>query len=312
MPIPMSFTTNGAPDDPIHIQISDFNKPIVKVAAVQLNYELLTNSFPFQLSDKRELKMKVLKAVNIARINEVDVVCLPELCICEDWLQAIQTVAQNMLVIAGSYYDKENHNVCKILPDFRGNISPQMKRYPSTPEMGVTGKRMLPGDRSHIYEAKIGKFSILICRDFINSYFYLRDKVDIIFVPSYNKAVKQFQYIADGHVTCSPSYIVIANTAIFGGTSLFGIIHDKYQNELIDKGYKMEGDPDYKLCELEDKVEGMVIADFNLIHKSIMVPTPADPYKEIRPVSNIVKEVIDFKSAPVNLKFTVHDIVNQK
>lgn len=294
---------SGTPDDPLHIQIRDFNKPVVKVAVVQLNFELSTDSFPFQISNKRELKKKVLKAVNIARTNRVDIICLPELCICEDWIETIQSISQDMLVIPGSYYDAENHNVCKPFMDFQ-DISSQMKQSPSTLEIGVTGQRMVPGNRFNIYLPEVGKFSILICRDFINHHFHFRDKVDIIFVPSYNEEVRDFQDNANVHVTRSPSYIVIANTAVYGGTSVFGIIHKKHQSELINKGCKMEGDSTYKLCELKKGEEGMIIADFDLVHKSIQVPTPADPHEEIRPVSNIRKEVIDFKSTSVNLKFT--------
>jgi len=40
--------------------------------------------------------------------------------------------------------------------------------------------------------------------------------------------------------------------------------------------------------------EGLIIADFNLIHKSIQAPAPANPAEEIRPVSHIYKKIIEF------------------
>jgi hypothetical protein len=49
----------------------------------------------------------------------------------------------------------------------------------------------------------------------------------------------------------------------------------------------------YKLCELKEGEEGLIIADFNLVHKSIQVPTPANPAEDIRPVPYIKKKVIE-------------------
>ena len=55
----------------------------------------------------------------------------------------------------------------------------------------------------------------------------------------------------------------------------------------MDGKCKDAGDQTYKLCEIKKEQEGVVIADFNLSHKSVEAPTPSDPNEEIRIVYNI-------------------------
>jgi hypothetical protein len=87
---------------------------------------------------------------------------------------------------------------------------------------------------------------------------------------------------------------VISNTSLYGGTSVFGLIRDEYQSDLVRRGYKAEGDYRNKLCELKKGEEGFIIADFNFIHKSLQKPTPADLDEEMKPVSKIEKKLINF------------------
>ncbi|TFH05430.1 MAG: hypothetical protein E4H06_01375 [Methanosarcina sp.] len=87
---------------------------------------------------------------------------------------------------------------------------------------------------------------------------------------------------------------MISNTSLYGGTSVFGRIRKEFIGDLVEAGYRVEGDGIYKLCELKKGEEGMIIADFNLIHKSLQVPAPANPAEDIRPVSYIEKKIIEF------------------
>lgn len=256
---------------------------------------LSNKGFPPQIIDKNQSKSKVQKALKIACDKEADIVCLPELCICEDWIPEIKNACQNIAVIARSYYDTEKHNVCKTLLDSGSDIPPQIKITPSPfEEKGIISQKMVPGDRLHIYETKVGKFAVLICRDFINWRLHLRGMTDIIFVPSYNKEIIRFHEDANNHVTNSPVYIVISNTSLYGGTSVFGRIRKELNSELVDAGYKTKEDGLYKLCELKEGEEGLIIADFNLVHKSIQVPTPANPDEDIWPVKCVKKKVTEF------------------
>jgi predicted amidohydrolase len=274
------------------VRIADRIKENVRIAAVQLNYTLSDN-FPYCLKeqDKGEMKNKILNALKTAQEQEVNIVCLPELCICEEWLSEIRESCRKMIVISGTYYDNQNHNICRLITDLDIEIPPQLKLIPSDFEgSNPIGQRMLPGEKViNVYESQFGNFAILICRDFGNFSSYLKGIVDLIICPSYNEANERFHNIAHVHVTDSPSYIIISNTAQYGGTSIFGRMKKGLFGALEQSNYKEKGDNSYKLCQIEKGKEGMIIADFNLIHKSPPIQAPMNPDEEIVPVQNINK-----------------------
>jgi predicted amidohydrolase len=196
-----------------------------------------------------------------------------------------------MIVVSGTYYDKENHNICRLVTDFDAEIPPQFKIVPSDFEDSyIAEQRMIPGEKViNVYESQFGTFSVLICRDFGNFLYNLKGIVDIILCPSYNEAKDRFQSIAHNHVTDSPSYVVISNTAQYGGTAIFGRMKKSLFGALEQSNCKDKGDTSYKLCEIKKGEEGMIVADFNLIYKSPPLQTPMDPKDDIRPVKNIKK-----------------------
>lgn len=106
------------------VPVSKREKELVRVAAVQLNFKLSDAGFPPQIIDRGRLKAKVLRALEVACEEGADIVCLPELCVCEDWIQEIGGKCQDVAVIAGSYYDGEKHNVCKPLLGSGADIPP--------------------------------------------------------------------------------------------------------------------------------------------------------------------------------------------
>ena len=273
------------------VDISTRIKDIIRIAVAQLGFEL-TNSFPPRLVDRESTKKKVFSALKTAKQHNANIVCLPELCMSEEWLKEIENAYPDVIVIAGSYYNKSNQNISEILVDSHNDIPPQIKVNPSVPEnSNFLETRMNSGDRINVYKTKYGIFSVLICRDFGKFASLLRGKVDMILVPSYNRANDRFHKEADNHVTNSPSYVIISNTAIFGGTSIFGQLNNTYLKELEKKGYKKEGDNSYKLCEIEECEEGLIIADFNLVHKSPPLQAPIDAAEELKllSVTNINK-----------------------
>ena len=214
-----------------------------------------------------------------------------ELCLCEEWLIDIESNYPNIAIIPGTYYDKDNHNTCKFLIDSTKLIPNQMKIKPSEfiENPIITGLGMISGDQIFIYETKFGKISILICRDFGNFIGKLADKIDIVFVPSYNSSPVRFEETAHDHVSNHPSYIIISNSALFGGTSIFGQMDRAYFNQLVQAGFKEKDSNNYKLCEVKKGLEGIIIADFNINNKGIQKPTPIDPSEAIRSVINIKK-----------------------
>ncbi|QIB91008.1 HEAT repeat domain-containing protein [Methanosarcina mazei] len=286
---------DGLEFEVLYVPVSKCEKEIVRVAAVQFDFRLSDTIFPPQIIDKEKTRRKILHILNIARYEGVDIVCLPELCLYEDWISDIEGMYKEVAIIAGSFYNEKKQNVCKSLFISGMDIPLQEKITPSPfEETGIINQKMVPGNKLYIYNTKLGKYSILICRDFINLRHHIRGKIDIIFVPSYNKAIKRFHEDANNHITNSAAYIVISNTSFYGGTSIFGRIRKEFNSELVEAGYKVSEDGLYKLCELNKGEEGLIIAELNLIHKSLQVPAPANPEEDIRPVSFIEKKIIKF------------------
>lgn len=271
------------------VHISETQKEIVRIAVAQFCFEL-TESFPFVLKNKDEVKTKVFSALEIAKHDGANIVCLPELCLCEEWISEIEERYPDMIVIGGSFY-KDKRNICPVIMKSDADTHYQPKITPSRnedPEM--TGVGMVSGDAVCIYETRFGRFMVLICRDFdhlLTRLAHLKNP-DIIFCPAFNSASanKRFHNAAHLYVEKNPLYILIANTGKYGGTSVFGRLHKDYFGLLVGNGCKDAGDSTYKLCEVKEGQEEVILADFNLIHKSVQVPTPADPEEEIRSVDH--------------------------
>ena len=270
------------------VPISETKQEIVRIAVVQTCFEL-TESFPFVLKNKDEVKTKVFLALDISEQDGANIVCLPELCLCEEWVGEIKKKYSNMIVIGGSFYE-DNKNICPIIMKSGTDIPYQPKITPSPFEDRIMGQMMIPGDRIYKYETRFGKFVILICMDFDDLAHYFRETdIDMIFCPAFNHANERFHNEAHSHVERTPSYILIANTGLHGGTSIFGQLNNKYFGGLVDGGCKKHRDSTYKLCEVEEGQEEVIIADFNLDQKGAQVPIPSNPNKVIKSVDFIKK-----------------------
>jgi HEAT repeat protein/predicted amidohydrolase len=270
------------------VPISETEQEIVRIAVAQISFEL-TESFPFVLKNKDEVKTKVFLALDISEQYGANIVCLPELCLYEEWISKIEGKYPDMIVIGGSFY-KDNMNICPVIMESNTDMPYQPKITPSPFEDGIMGSRMIQGDRIYRYETRFGKFVILICMDFDDlAHFFRETDIDMIFCPSFNSANERFHNEAHSHVERTPSYILIANTGLHGGTSIFGQLNKNYFGELADGGCKQRKDSTYKLCEVKKGQEEVIIADFNLDHKGAQVPTPSNPNKVMKSVDNIKK-----------------------
>ena len=273
----------------VTIHISNTRKNIIRVAVVQFCFEL-TKLFPPTVMDRNDVKKKIFLALDLAKKNGTNIVCLPELCLCEEWILEIKKNYEDMIIIGGGFY-KDNKNVCPIIIKSDKDIPWQCKIMPSAPEDAEKWKNgMVPGDEIRKYETQFGKFVVLICRDFEEfAHYFRKNDIDFIFCPAYNDSNKRFHDEANNHVTKTPSYILMANTGKYGGTSIFGQLNKNYFSRLIGEGCKKEIDLDYKLCEVREKKEEIIIADFDLNNKSVHVPTPSDSSKEKIGVTKIRK-----------------------
>jgi len=268
------------------VEQSPRTKDTVRIAAAQLHYQL-SNSFPPAILDQEATKQTIVRFLQIARDSNADIICFPELCLLSKWIDFIEQESRDLIVISGGYYEK-NRNVCPVICNST-LLAPQVKINPSAFENSdVTGDGMQDEEPVvNIYETQFGKFAVLICRDFGEYLYYVRDKVDMIFVPSYNPQNERFHLIAHDFVVNNPSYIVISNSSTFGGTAIFGQIKHDYFSSLKRNGCKSEVDVTYKLCEFKQREQGIIIADFDLVHKSPERQTPISSKTEIKPVKNI-------------------------
>jgi predicted amidohydrolase len=277
--------------------IFEERKEVARIGVAQISFDL-TETFPPKVKDKKTTNEKIFKFLDIAANEKVNIVCLPELCMCDEWLDEIERRYSNMTIIAGSLYDEEGHNVCHVITDSDRNILlPQFKIKPSDFENSIVcGLGMVPGKKINIYdETLFGKFVVLICKDFgdLCSEYKSRLDIDFLFVPSFNSANRRFHELAHNHVENSLSYVIISNTAKNGGTAIFGRMKDSFFPGLVSKGFKQKDDPTFKLCELKEGIEGMIIANFNLVHKFFPTPTPLSPDVMSPPVWDI--KVVDIE-----------------
>lgn len=274
---------------PQNIIVSARSKNIVRVATAQINFEL-SNGFPPKIENQQSTKNKIKKAIEESILKNADIICLPELSVCESWISEIQELCKNRIVIAGVNYDHQNHNVCKLISGFDETVFEQFKITPSDLEEGdEVQSRMIPGKKLFIYQTKFGNLSILICKDFPHLRHHLDKNIDLLFVPSFNPATTRFHEEAQSHVQNYNSYVVISNTAKYGGSSIFGTVKKTYFDLLRDRGCKEEKDDSYKLCELKKGEEGIIIADFNLDYKGHQVPTKINPSFVPKSVDNVQK-----------------------
>ena len=245
------------------VHISETEQEIVRIAVAQIYFEL-TESLPFTIKKRDEVKTKIFSALEIAKQDGVNIVCLPELCLCEEWINEIKRKYIDMIVIGGSFYE-DNKNICPIMWESDIDIPHQPKITPSASERGVMGPRMVPGERVYKYETRFGKFVILICKDFDDlAHYFRKSDIDMIFCPSFNPDNERFQEEANSHVKKTPSYVLIANTGKYGGTSIFGRMHKDYFETLVDGKCKDAGDSTYKLCEIKEGQEEVILHDFRI------------------------------------------------
>ncbi|CAG0984559.1 hypothetical protein METP1_01956 [Methanosarcinales archaeon] len=271
------------------VHICDTKQDVVRVAVIQFCYKL-SKSFPFIIENKEEVKRKIFSGLDIAEKERTNIVCLPELCLREEWIIEIEKKYPNIIVIGGGFY-KNDRNICPVITKSDKEISPQLKITPAASEdMEMWDKGMISGDRIYKYETQFGKFVILICRDFERfAHYFIEIDIDFIFCPAFNEANERFHIEADSHVTKTPSYILIANTGINGGSSIFAQMNKNHFDRLIGEGFKDVEDPSFKLCEAKKGKDEIIIADFNLKNKSIQIPTPSESSKEKRSVTYIKK-----------------------
>ncbi|MFW9873538.1 MAG: leucine-rich repeat domain-containing protein [Candidatus Thorarchaeota archaeon] len=128
-------------------------------------------------------------------------------------------------------------NIALIIPP---NNSPiiQKKRLKGKSEPPLT-----PGNDVKIIHSEFGSFSVLICADFLDDYFLLllKEKLDFILVPSFNRDVELFKRNGVSMCVKNCSFIFVNNVIQYPNSSIYAPFKD------ISKEVQMQSIPFYEI-----------------------------------------------------------------
>jgi len=262
------------------IEIEDFKNLGIKICLVQLDFDII-KKFPPKIKDKEieKIKLKIKKALDLAKSQKVDIICFPELSFNRKILEIAMDI-KDLFIICGSFYDEYNYNCCYVIyNDLKYKIN-KISPCPYEESDLIYGKKMNQGNEILIFITKDKrlKFSILICLDYyneswkiLNYKFEVTDTLDFIFNPSFDDSIDKFQRCADGdcekHIT---DIIKVSNANPNGGSYVFGREHKRGIERLKCENVRKDDHFKYKLCEILG--EGMLI--FDIVRKPIEAPTP--------------------------------------
>ncbi len=260
-------------------------KEFIRICLVPLEFEL-TETFPYKLKHKEIVYNKIKTALDLAKKNDVEIICFPELSFEEDFIELIK-VFENMIIICGSYYDENYYNKCVVL--YNGNIYPIYKINPAPylEDQINPDKCMKCGNEIKVFldEKRNIRFTILICIDFYRERLKPFDcevdgqiGVNLIFVPSYKDNKKRFQKTCDSFCeNYSADVIKVSDSNLESITCVFGRSHRNLIERLKAEGYRDEDAFENKLCEAYGEM--MLIID--LSSKPLEIPTPVNSASRI-------------------------------
>lgn len=240
-------------DIPIELSIKN---NYIRICLIQLDFTL-TKKFPYELKEKSLVKRKIMGALEIAQKDAVNIVCLPELSISEEFIEDIKKF-KDMIVIAGSYY-RDNFNICPVIAN--NNVYFVYKINPSPYfESEIGGKGMMPGNELKIFTAKDFRFTVLICLDYLKEsdrFYAISDKgkkyVNFIFNPSYNPNVGRFQRRANSDCENYHIDLIQTNAKEYGGTCIIGVEHKNLVDRSINEGYREKDESFIKFVKRTEK-----------------------------------------------------------
>ncbi len=247
------------------VKIKNFKNNSIKISIVQIDYEI-SPTLPFILQNREKIQEKIIKALEIAEKNQIDIICFPELCLNDEIFEEVKKF-DDIIIIAGTYYNKDNYNMCPVI--IYGAVYPIFKINPSYFENEIVkGFSMKSGSEIKIFQTNDNKFRfvVLICLDFIQEYRYFVDgenKVDFIFVPSYNPSRRKFQRNAD--VLCETYQVDVGISNLtekemkFGGSCFICFENRGYFDSLVKSSIKKSDEILYKVIEAQK--ESMLIID---------------------------------------------------
>lgn len=280
IPKPIEITGPRIINIPIPIDIKD---NFVRIGIVQLMYTL-TETFPYKLENKDQIKQKILNALEIADREGANILCFPELCFLEEFIEEIRKY-EDLIIIGGSFY-RDNFNICPVLMGGEEYDVFKINPSPNYETEVIPKKFMKPGnDIKVFFSAKNNfRFVVLICWDYIieSNKLYLYDNghssINFIFNPSYNPDKDRFQRKADSDCENYHIDLVQVNAKTFGGSCIIGIENKNVIHRLKLEGCRQKDNFVYKLCEANGEM--MIFSDLEL--NGIEVPSSVGSKPRIR------------------------------
>jgi orotate phosphoribosyltransferase/predicted amidohydrolase len=164
---------------------------------------------------------------HVLQAGNVDVLVFPELSVPYSALDYLQGIAKKhkSWIIAGMEYDNLKQNKCVIIPPFGEPIS-QAKLTLSP----YDDRRMIRGYQQWILsQTGFGDFAVVVCIDLLQSPLIadFRNRLDVLFIISYNAATKFFVDKAISLAIELHCFVVLANVANFGSSAVFAPIKGK-------------------------------------------------------------------------------------
>jgi len=278
---------------PVNLYFEDPQTPVV-VCVAQIDYEL-TDEFPFVALDSDNLYAKIIKVLSIAKEQRANIVCLPELCMRQEWIEEMATTLEDAVIIAGTYYH-ERRNSCVILYDGKKYTVSKINPSPQEKEI-VPEKGMVPGENIRPFQTRFGVLIPLICLDFRSEHHRIErfvangGEVHFLFVPSFDKSqknVERYHRQADIDSEEHRLYVFISNISKGGGTSAFGFEHEDCLRNLASTGCKPKDQFNYKWAEIQRGEEGVIIAVVNV------------PPQDVVPYSSGRENLVSIDIIPLN------------
>jgi len=270
----------------------------IKAAVVQLN---LTDYLKYDGTGllcikedmKENLKRKINQIFNFCSSERCDIVVLPELSTCGEFVESFKETVekQDMIIVGGSFYDSDTRmNKCPIT--LQGNCYFTEKVHLSPNQMAPwRGHGAVSGNIINIFQnTTVGSFAVVICMDYLEravmDEIYSMGDVDFLIVTSLNNNSERFfsRMPWDCEQSAKGVYILYSNSILIdkdeedknitigdGRTSIWGI---------MDKRYVRHAKTDflYQLETINSDEEGIVMAYFNRTNKKPNIePIPKPP-----------------------------------
>jgi len=237
----ISSTTHKDYNEVIHVSVGQ----LVYNPLEYFNFEVGTSPEP---DCSRQIDV-ILQFIDEAS-KESDVLILPELALPRKYINPIKRklrlLEKDLMLICGISYKKHNPTIMLnqgiLLNRNNEIIFDKLEVAPGTEKVELDKQSMglKATSKINIYEDPIiGKFSILICYDFLSLPIHdlLHKKIDTLFILAYNTDINGFEFTAEAFVRMSLMNVIIVNCGNYGGSLAISPLRDIHKRvRLLIKG----------------------------------------------------------------------------